>query len=75
MFYVLPHGDRPEAYGLPRDPSIGPVVTFWRSGVARVLGVATMFGVLVAGILHYMRYGPLEVPDETEGKTGKEAQP
>jgi cbb3-type cytochrome oxidase subunit 3 len=42
--------------------------------VARALGVATMFGVLVAGILHYMRYGPLEVPDETEGKAGKEAQ-
>jgi formate dehydrogenase iron-sulfur subunit len=68
VFYVLPHGDRPEAYGLPRDPSIGPVVAFWRSGVARALGVATMFGVLVAGILHYMRYGPLEVPGE--GKDG-----
>jgi formate dehydrogenase iron-sulfur subunit len=75
VFYVLPHGDRPEAYGLPKDPSVGPVVTFWRSGVARALGVATMFGVLVAGILHYMRYGPLEVPEENEAKAGKEAQP
>jgi formate dehydrogenase iron-sulfur subunit len=75
VFFVLPHGDRPETYGLPRDPSVGPVVTFWRSGVARALGVATMFGVLVAGVLHYMRYGPLEVPDEADGKSGKEAQP
>jgi formate dehydrogenase iron-sulfur subunit len=75
VFYVLPHGDRPEAYGLPRDPSVGPVVKFWRSGVARTLGVATMFGVLVAGILHYMRYGPLEVPDEKAGEPGKEAKP
>ena len=31
--------------------------------------------VLVAGILHYMRYGPLEVPDETEEKNGKGAKP
>jgi formate dehydrogenase iron-sulfur subunit len=75
VFYVLPHGDRPEAYGLPRDPSVGAVVNFWRSGVARVLGVATMFGVLVAGILHYMRYGPLEVPGENGDGTGKGAQP
>jgi cbb3-type cytochrome oxidase subunit 3 len=51
------------------------VVTFWRSGVARALGVATMFGVLVAGILHFMRYGPLEAPDEPQAKAGKEAQP
>ena len=33
VFFVLPHGDRPETYGLPRDPSVGPVVTFWRSGM------------------------------------------
>jgi formate dehydrogenase iron-sulfur subunit len=74
VFFVLPHGDRPEAYGLPRDPSVGALVTFWRSGVARALGVAAMFGVLVAGILHYMRYGPLEIPEESEGTQGKEAQ-
>jgi formate dehydrogenase iron-sulfur subunit len=75
VFYVLPHGDRPEAYGLPRDPSVGLVVGFWRSGVARVLGGATMFAVLVAGILHYMRYGPLEVPGEAGNEGGKGAQP
>ena len=61
---VLPHGDRPEAYGLPKDPRVSPLVAFWRGGVARGFGVLTMFGVLVAGILHYMRHGPLEVPEE-----------
>jgi len=66
VVFVLPHGDRPEAYGLPKDPSVSPVVSIWRSGVARTLGVVTMFGVLVAGILHYMRHGPLEVPGEKE---------
>jgi len=66
VVFVLPHGDRPEAYGLPKNPSVSPVLALWRSGVARTLGVVTMFGVLVAGILHYMRHGPLEVPGEKE---------
>ncbi len=64
VVYVLPHGDRPESYGLPRNPTVSPLVALWRSGFARTVGVVTMFGVLVAGILHYMRHGPLEVPGE-----------
>jgi formate dehydrogenase iron-sulfur subunit len=66
VFFVLPHGDRPEAYGLPRNPAVSPLVVLWRSGLARTAGVFTMFAVLVAGILHYMRHGPLEVPEEKE---------
>ena len=69
VVFVLPHGDRPEAYGLPKDPSVAPLVAIWRSGVARALGVITMFSVAVAGILHYMRHGPNQVP----GEDGKEA--
>jgi len=61
---VLPHGDRPEAYGLPANPRVGPLLQVWRSGLARAAGVATMAAVLVAGVLHYMRHGPLEVPPE-----------
>jgi formate dehydrogenase iron-sulfur subunit len=72
VFFVLPHGDRPEAYGLPRDPGVSPLLLVWRSGLARTAGVLTMFAVLVAGILHYMRHGPLEVPEETaEKKEGR----
>lgn len=67
VFFVLPHGDRPKSYGLPENPSVGPVVSTWRSTPARGLGIFTMFSVLVAGILHYMRNGPLEVPEE-DGK-------
>ena len=66
VFFVLPHGDRPESYGLPKDPAVSPLVVLWRSGLARTAGVITMFAVLVAGILHYMRHGPLEVPGEKE---------
>jgi len=71
---VLPHGDRPEAYGLPRDPQVGPMLSLWRSGLARAAGVATMFAVLVAGVLHYMRHGPLEVPPDQKSQDGKEAR-
>jgi formate dehydrogenase iron-sulfur subunit len=71
VVYVLPHGDKPGLYGLPASPSVGPFLALWRSGFARALGVVTMFSVLVAGILHYMRHGPLEVPDEKEGKEAR----
>jgi formate dehydrogenase iron-sulfur subunit len=71
---VLPHGDQPEAYGLPKDPQVGKVLSLWRSGVTRAVGVATMFAVLVAGVLHYMRHGPLEVPPEETSQDGKEAR-
>jgi formate dehydrogenase iron-sulfur subunit len=66
VFFVLPHGDRPEAYGLPKDPSVGTLVSLWRGWFAKSLGVITMFAVVVAGIFHYMKVGPLEVPGEEE---------
>jgi len=68
VLYVLPHGARPEAYGLPKNPTVSSIVKLWRSPYARGFGVFTMFAVLSAGILHYMRYGPLEVPDEEENQ-------
>jgi hypothetical protein len=43
---------------------VSPLVELWRSTFARGLGVFTMFAVLGAGILHYMRHGPLEVPGD-----------
>lgn len=70
VFFVLPHGDHPESYGLPQNPSVSPIVKLWRSSEARGLGAFTMFAVLAAGILHYMRNGPLEVPEEKD--KGKE---
>ncbi len=66
VVYVLPHGD-PELYRLPRNPEVSPLVALWRSGVARTLGVFTMAAVVVAGIFHYMKVGPLEV-EEDEGR-------
>jgi len=68
VVFVLPHGDKPELYGLPREPTVSPLVGLWRSTFARTVGVVTMVGVAVAGILHYMRHGPLEVPGESGEK-------
>src|SRR6266496_708071 len=73
VVYVLPHGDRPEAYRLPKEPRIGPLLSVWRSWVSRSLGVFTMFAVLVAGVFHYMKVGPIEEPkDDGASKPGKE---
>jgi formate dehydrogenase iron-sulfur subunit len=63
VMYVLPHGD-PELYHLPRDPQVSPLVALWRSGVAKTLGVVTMIAVVVGGIFHYMKVGPLEVEED-----------
>ncbi len=61
VVYVLPHGD-PELYGLPRKAGIPPLVALWRSTFARTLGVLTMASVVVAGIFHWMKVGPVD-PD------------
>ncbi len=68
VVYVLPHGD-PALYRLPRKPEVSPVVALWRSGLAKTLGVVTMFAVVVGGIFHYMKVGPLEVDEN--GKEGR----
>jgi formate dehydrogenase iron-sulfur subunit len=67
VLYVLPHGE-PELYRLPKNPEVSPLVALWRSGVARALGVVTMVSVVVAGIFHYMKVGPLEVDERDEGR-------
>jgi formate dehydrogenase iron-sulfur subunit len=67
VMYVLPHGD-PGIYRLPEKPEISPLVAFWRGGVAKTLGVLTMLAVVVGGIFHYMKVGPLEVDEHDEGR-------
>jgi formate dehydrogenase iron-sulfur subunit len=67
VMYVLPHGD-PELYRLPAKPEVSPLVALWRSTLAKTLGVVTMAAVVVAGIFHYMKVGPLEVDEHQEGR-------
>jgi formate dehydrogenase iron-sulfur subunit len=71
VIYVLPHGD-PALYRLPRDPVVSPLVEFWRSGLAKSLGVGTMVAVVLAGVFHYMKVGPIEVDEkDDESKKGR----
>jgi len=67
VVYVLPHGD-PALYRLPAKPEISPLVAFWRGGVAKALGVIAMASVVVGGIFHYMKVGPLEVDEHDDGR-------
>jgi formate dehydrogenase iron-sulfur subunit len=67
VLYVLPHGD-PGLYRLPAKPEVSPLVALWRSGVAKTLGVVTMLAVVVGGIFHYMKVGPLEVDERDDGR-------
>jgi len=69
VVYVLPHGD-PKLYRLPDKAEVSPLVALWRSGVAKTLGVVAMVAVVVAGIFHYMKVGPLEV-DENGNEGGR----
>jgi formate dehydrogenase iron-sulfur subunit len=67
VVYVLPHGD-PGLYRLPVKAEVSPLVALWRSGTAKTLGVVTMLAVVVGGIFHYMKVGPLEVDEHEEGR-------
>jgi formate dehydrogenase beta subunit len=53
---VLALGDRPELYGLPRNPSIPLAVRLWK-GPLKVLGNVAIFAGLVAAAAHFVRFG------------------
>jgi len=53
---VLAFGDRPELYGLPRDPEIPLMVRLWK-GPLKVLGNLAMVGGIVAAAAHFVRFG------------------
>jgi formate dehydrogenase iron-sulfur subunit len=72
VVFVLPHADRPEAYGLPAAPRISTAVTLWRSGFSKMFGIFTIFAVLAAAFLHYLGVGPLEVHEEKNKEKEKE---
>jgi formate dehydrogenase beta subunit len=60
VLYVLEDATRPEAYGLPRDPTIPWQVRLWK-GPIKWIGNAVLVGGIVGAFLHYLRYGPKEV--------------
>jgi len=67
VMYVLQHADRPELYsGLPKDPSISPLVGLWKGITKPLLSLGIGVAVL-AGFFHYVAAGPNEAGnDETK---------
>lgn len=65
VMYVLKHADKPELVGLPKDPTISPLVGLWK-GMAKPLAVAGMVGAFALSVLHYLKVGPIEEPGEDE---------
>ena len=64
VMYVLQHADQPELYaGLPKDPSISPMVSLWK-GITKPLASFGLGLAVLAGFFHYMTAGPNEVEDE-----------
>ncbi len=66
VIYVLQHADKPELYsGLPRDPSIGPLVELWK-GAAKPVASLALAAIGVGAFVHYVTKGPKEVSEEIE---------
>ena len=61
---ILAYADKPEAYGLPANPTIPMAVWLWKQPLKWVGNLAILGGI-VGTVLHYLRYGPKRVPEET----------
>ncbi|MBI4485099.1 MAG: formate dehydrogenase subunit beta [Acidobacteria bacterium] len=57
---VLAFGDKPELYGLPRNPTVPLMVRLWK-GPVKVLGNLAMFGGIVAAAVHFIRFGRKQI--------------
>lgn len=62
VIYVLKLGDKPELYGLPKNPRVPWAVTVWKN-VIKPLGSLAMIGGVFGALIHYVRYGRNEAPD------------
>ena len=58
--YLLPHGDKPEIYGLPREASISPLISLWK-GPVKLLGSIILWGTLLGAFLQLILFGPIKV--------------
>jgi formate dehydrogenase iron-sulfur subunit len=65
VMYVLQHADKPELYGLPKDPRISPWVSVWK-GVTKPLAVASLGLAALVAFFHYVKMGPNEVDEGEE---------
>jgi formate dehydrogenase iron-sulfur subunit len=68
VMYVLQHADQPQLYhGLPKDPSISPLVSLWKGPFKTLMTL----GIGLAGLaafFHYVTVGPNESGEEEKEK-------
>jgi formate dehydrogenase beta subunit len=60
---VLAFGDRPELYGLPRNPTIPIAVRLWK-GPLKWVGNLAMLGGILGVFVHYVRFGRKDAHDD-----------
>jgi formate dehydrogenase beta subunit len=66
---VLAFGDRPELYGLPKDPTIPAAVRLWK-GPLKWLGNLAILGGMAVAAMHFVRYGRKTDPSEPRADGG-----
>ena len=68
---VLAHGDQPELYGLPANPTIPLSVELWKGPLKWIGNLAIAAGI-IGTALHYLRFGPKHVihNDKSAGAQG-----
>ena len=62
---ILAYADKPEAYGLPANPTVPLAVWLWKQPL-KWIGNLAIIGGLMGMCLHYLRYGPKRVPGDTK---------
>ncbi len=65
VMYVLQHADQPQLYGLPKDPTISPLVSLWK-GVAKPLAMLALGVAAIGSFFHFVKTGPNEVEEDKE---------
>lgn len=68
VIYVLPYADRPEDYGLPKNPKVSLALVLWKQPL-KWLGGAMMLGGIFTAFLHYLRYGRKQLKGEEQERT------
>jgi formate dehydrogenase iron-sulfur subunit len=68
VMYVLQHADKPDLYhGLPKDPSISPMVALWK-GITKPLASIGIGLAVLGAFFHYVKAGPNEAKEEETEK-------
>jgi formate dehydrogenase iron-sulfur subunit len=61
--------DKPEAYGLPSDPSIPTAIFLWKD-VLKPLGILGFWGSMAAVLVHYVTFGGRKIEEDPAKKEG-----